>query len=119
MDAESTEFLEPQDDFKSYTVMVVGGAGIQSTETYLHRHWTNTLPGKTRMKRVRELAGCVYHKSQLFVCGGFNGKEDMNVVERFDEAKREWKDLPNMMYPRRGCAALFYRTKLFVIGGFE
>jgi len=55
----------------------------------------------------------------IFVCGGHDGMQPLNSVERFDLQSGTWEVLPPMAQRRSGSSAGVAQGRLFVCGGFN
>jgi N-acetylneuraminic acid mutarotase len=55
----------------------------------------------------------------IYVCGGSDGLDTLNTMERFNISEQIWENLPPMGVPRLGHAAAVVRGRLYVIGGYD
>ncbi len=53
----------------------------------------------------------------IYVIGGFNGNNTLNVMERFDTSNNTWESLPSMQQERHSHTSNAIGNNIYVIGG--
>ena len=73
-----------------------------------------------KMKSPRSNFGSIYHNSKLFICGGYNGKENINTFEVFEKESKCWADLPKMLTRRKEFSmVLGVNNNIYILGGSD
>ena len=73
-----------------------------------------------KLKTPRSNFGSIYLQSKLYICGGFNGKENLNSFEVFEKENKCWIDLPKMLSRRKEFSMVLGINKnIYVLGGSD
>nr|XP_026693061.1 kelch-like protein 12 isoform X4 [Ciona intestinalis] len=101
-------------------IFVFGGAEyspISSGESYIVplNKWIQLKP----MKIARYGHCLVAHNGYLYSLGGYDGKQELCSVERYDPSSDEWKDVASMKTPRGCFTAVVLNNAIYAIGGHD
>lgn len=55
----------------------------------------------------------------IYVCGGSDGSQVLNTVERFSAKEGAWSEVPPMTVPRLGHTCAVVNGKLYALGGYD
>merc|ERR1719171_435087 len=69
------------------------------------------------MSARRWLAACVTIGDRLYVCGGWDGYNDLSSAERFDPQRGCWEALPPMSIDRHRSTCAAMGGQLYICGG--
>ncbi|XP_072170995.1 kelch-like protein 8 [Diadema setosum] len=104
-------------------LFVVGGRGasgdpFKSSECYDLRNnrWIPVTEMSTKRRHVGVTATSEGH---IFAVGGFDGREHLNSVEKFEPHANKWVHLPSMKRPRRGLGVTQLGSPIYAIGGLD
>jgi len=73
------------------------------------------------MITARNAHSVVLCADQIYVIGGFSGKEWLNTVEKYNEENKTWKNVASMKHKRHYLAACAFNGEncsIYVFGGF-
>ncbi|XP_078492598.1 kelch-like protein 12 isoform X2 [Ciona intestinalis] len=103
-------------------IFVFGGGDesrtkVSSGESYVVplNKWIQLKP----MKISRYGHCLVAHNGHLYSLGGFDGKQFICSVERYDPSSDEWKDVASMKTPRSLFTAVVLNNVIYAIGGHD
>lgn len=71
------------------------------------------------LQRSRADAAVVSCNGELFVLGGFNGKEYEEKIERMNDTTQKFEIFGEMMGSRAGFAACAFRGRIYIAGGWS
>jgi N-acetylneuraminic acid mutarotase len=57
--------------------------------------------------------------NKVYAIGGFDGKECLRSVERFDVEKGRWEKLSSLLVPRRSLCVVTLPDGIYALGGFD
>ncbi|XP_078492622.1 kelch-like protein 12 [Ciona intestinalis] len=102
-------------------IFVFGGGDescrmVSSGESYivLLNKWIQLKP----MKIARWGHCLVAHNGHLYSLGGYDEKQYICSVERYDPSSDEWKDVASMQTPRGRFTAVVLNNAIYAIGGY-
>ena len=55
----------------------------------------------------------------IFACGGYNGDDELNIVQKYSIEKDEWSFVSPMKYKRQGVVIVALGKYLYALGGFN
>ncbi|XP_078491173.1 kelch-like protein 12 [Ciona intestinalis] len=61
----------------------------------------------------------INYTDQLYSLGGWDGKQVISSVERYDPSLDEWKDVASMQTPRQWFVAVVFNNVVYAIGGYD
>lgn len=105
-------------------IFAIGGSDEMPSDTRLRSvecfsPILNTWSSLPDMREQRSDAGACFMKNQIFVAGGFTGKECVSSVEYYNFENCQWSNLIPMTVPRSGVSVVSYLGGLVVLGGFD
>jgi len=105
-------------------IFAIGGSDEMPSDTRLRsvEYFSpscNTWTSLPDMKEQRSDAGACFLNNQIFVAGGFTGKECVASVEFYSFITNQWTNLTPMEVPRSGVCVAAYLGHLVVLGGFD
>jgi len=74
-------------------------------------------------RATRHAGGAILHSvlewipGSIYICGGYNDRQRLRTVERFNPASGVWEFMPPMMYRRHGASAGVIRGQPYICGG--
>ncbi|MBX3053232.1 MAG: hypothetical protein KF753_17240 [Caldilineaceae bacterium] len=71
----------------------------------------------THLKRAASFAGAVAVENDLYVVGGYDGRQELGDARVYDTATGNWRDMPDLATARGGIALLYDGLALFAVGG--
>jgi len=71
------------------------------------------------MSLPRQDAACVEMDGLIYVIGGFDGKESLDLVEALDPSTGKWERLPYLCDRRHGAVAVAVNGTLYTAGGMD
>lgn len=57
------------------------------------------------------------HNGKIYALGGYNGRNRMNSVERYDPEKNQWELITPMQKQRSDASAATVYDKIYIVGG--
>ena len=80
----------------------------------------NTWKTLTNMNVKREEHGFTLGSDgKLYAIGGFNGKQCLKLVERYNESSEKWEEVAPLQYARRSLCAVCLKDGIYAIGGYN
>lgn len=95
---------------------MVGGNWLNTVEMYDQS--CNRKIELAKMIQARTRTCAAYHKSRIFVCGGYDGVY-LSSTEVYDMDKKVWVEYPSLQKRRADAAVISYNGELIVLGGFN
>eukprot|EP01026_Neomeris_dumetosa_P010739 TRINITY_DN13989_c0_g1_i2.p1 TRINITY_DN13989_c0_g1~~TRINITY_DN13989_c0_g1_i2.p1 ORF type:complete len:267 (-),score=42.15 TRINITY_DN13989_c0_g1_i2:122-922(-) len=74
---------------------------------------------QNKMLNKRFMLGAVVIENAIYAVGGYDGKQYLNSVERFDPREGIWEHCMDMSICRGGHGAVNYNNDIVVCGGFN
>ena len=71
------------------------------------------------MSTARSAPAAAVFDGKLYLMGGYDGRNPLSSVERYDPAKNTWEAVAPMFTARGGSAAAVVDGKLYVMGGYD
>ncbi|XP_067634402.1 kelch-like protein 28 [Eurosta solidaginis] len=99
-------------------IYVMGGYNpvfLTSVECYDPRAncWTEC----ANMIEMHDTAGATVHNGEIFILGGWSGRQCSRTVERYNIQRNEWTKICSLSIARYGLACISIDNKLWAIGG--
>lgn len=57
------------------------------------------------------------HRGKIYALGGYNGRNRMSSVERYDPEKNQWELITPMLKQRSDASAATLQEKIYIVGG--
>jgi hypothetical protein len=57
--------------------------------------------------------------NKVYAIGGFDGKECLKFVERYDIEKGKWENLSSLLVPRRSLCVVTLPDGIYALGGYD
>ena len=73
----------------------------------------------SKMTEKRSHFDCAVVKDKVYLCGGWNGQRNVNVLEVFDAKTQTFQTLAPMKHSRQSCAVVALEGFLYVAGGHD
>lgn len=83
------------------------GAGVVPTDWQVVTH----------LSRGRVFAGSAVVANELYVVGGYDGRQELADAAAYDTQSGEWRELPDLANSRGGVSLLYDGLALFAVGG--
>ncbi|XP_078493127.1 kelch-like protein 13 [Ciona intestinalis] len=103
-------------------IFVFGGADKDSNAISSGEYYVVPLNKWIQLKpmKIARLSHClVAHNGHLYSLGGYDGKQELCSVERYDPSSDEWKDVAPMQTPRSWFTAVVLNNVIYAIGGHD
>jgi len=71
----------------------------------------------TRLPRAQAFAGAAVVADDLFVVGGYDGRQELRSAQVYNTVSGAWRELPHLSTPRGGGILLYDGLALFAVGG--
>jgi len=71
----------------------------------------------TRLPSGQAFAGAVAVADDIFVVGGYDGRQELGSALAYNRVSESWRELPPMSTPRGGITLLYDGLALFAVGG--
>lgn len=62
---------------------------------------------------------CIAYKNSIFVCGGYDGLQRLDLCEKYDPNTNTWSRIRSMNVPRTNFGAAIIDGTIFVAGGYN
>ncbi len=71
----------------------------------------------SHLSRGRAFAGSAVVGNELYVAGGYDGRQELADAAVYNTQSGEWRELPDLADPRGGISLLYDGLALFAVGG--
>ena len=97
-----------------------GSDGAQLNNLLYLDYGTKEWKGLTNMIHRREDLSLVYgNDKKLYAIGGYNGKESIKIVEKYDMISKKWEVGQPMNCARSGHCSVVMADGIYSIGGYD
>ncbi|NJN84953.1 MAG: hypothetical protein HC802_23460 [Caldilineaceae bacterium] len=71
----------------------------------------------SRLETARGFAGATSVNDEIYLFGGFDGEDELDLAEAYSPDKGSWRQLPPLPTPRSGQSVVYDGLAIFVLGG--
>ncbi|CAG9326341.1 unnamed protein product [Blepharisma stoltei] len=61
-------------------------------------------------------SSCAYFDGHVFIFGGKNECQDLNIAAKYSISSNSWQKLPDMLVPSHGCSVVLFNNDFYISG---